>query len=234
MKLSVIIPAYNEENRIAETLKLVKKYLEKQDYDWEIIIVDDGSKDKTRKVVRKMDGFRLNKKRKNKGKGYSVREGMLVASGDYRLFMDADNATKITEIGHFWPWFDKGYDIVVGSRDIKGSKVAVSQVWYKELAGRLGNVLIQIVAVWGIHDTQCGFKVFSKKAAEDVFPLQKIDGFGFDIEDLALAKKMGYKIKEEPIIWHNVEGSKVSLKSYLKVFVDLFKVRWWLWGGKYS
>jgi len=148
--------------------------------------------------------------------------------------MDADNATKITELNHFWQWLDKGYDIVVGSRDMKGSKVAVSQVWYKELAGKMGNVLIQIVAVPGIHDTQCGFKVYSKKATDDIFPKQKLDGFGFDIEDLALARRYDYKIKEEPVTWHNAEGSKVSLKSYLRVFKDLFKVRWWLWTGKYK
>ncbi len=234
MKLSVIIPAYNEQDRIAGTLKSVKNYLEKQDYDYEVIVVDDGSKDNTRKVVRESDGFRLNKERRNRGKGYSVKEGMLMAGGDYRLFMDADNATKITEIKKFWPWFKKGYDVVVGSRDMKGSKVAVSQAWHKELAGKAGNVLIQIVAVWGIHDTQCGFKVYSKKATEAIFPKQKLTGFGFDIEDLALAKKRSLKIKEVPITWHNAEGSKVSLKSYLNVFRDLFKVRWWLWTRKYK
>jgi dolichyl-phosphate beta-glucosyltransferase len=110
----------------------------------------------------------------------------------------------------------------------------VPQAWYKELAGKIGNILIQIVAVPGIHDTQCGFKAFTKKAADKVFKMQKLGGFGFDIEILALFRKYGFKIHEEPITWHNAEGSKVSLKSYLNVFRDLFKVRWWLWTGKYD
>lgn len=234
MKLSVIIPAYNEEKRITKTLESIKEYLNRQDYDWEVLVIDDGSKDKTRDVVEKAEGFKLNKTRKNMGKGYSIKEGMLMAQGDYCLFMDADNATKINELDHFWKYFDEDYDVVIGSRDIKGAKVAVSQAWYKELAGKFGNVLIQIVAVPGIHDTQCGFKIFSKKVVRDVFPIQKLVGWGFDVEVLALAKKFGYKIKEEPITWFNAAGSNVKLSSYLKVFSDLFKVRWWLWTGKYK
>ena len=114
-----------------------------------------------------------------------------------------------------------------------GENVTNIDAWYKELAGKFGNILIQIVAVPGIHDTQCGFKIFSKKVVADVFPIQKLTGWGFDVEVLALAKKFGYKIKEEPITWFNVAGSNVKLSSYLKVFSDLFKVRWWLWTGVY-
>ncbi len=245
MKLSIIIPAYNEEKRITITLNSIKEYLNKQDYDWEAIVVDDGSKDKTREVVKNLDGFVLNEKRENKGKGYSIKEGMLLASGDFCLFMDADNATKINELDHFWKYFDppasrgtsedkSDYDVVIGSRDIKGSKLAVSQAWYKELAGKIGNLLIQIVALPGIHDTQCGFKIFKREVVRDVFPIQKLGGWGFDVEILALAKKFGYKIKEEPITWFNAAGSKVSTGDYLKVFSDLFKVRWWLWTNKYK
>lgn len=248
MRLSVIIPAYNEEKRITTTLRSIKDYLGGQDYDWEVIIVDDGSNDKTREVVQNLNGFVLNKKRENRGKGFSIKEGMLMASGDFCLFMDADNATKINELDHFWKYFgppasltsfgtpeDKsGFDVVIGSRDVKGAKVAVAQAWYKELAGKFGNLLIQIVALPGIHDTQCGFKIFRREVVKKVFPIQKLGGWGFDIEILALAKKFGYKIKEEPITWFNAAGSKVSTGDYLKVFSDLFKVRWWLLTNSYK
>lgn len=238
IRLSVIIPAYNEEERIGPTLESLDRYLKVKDYNSEIIVVANNCTDRTDDIVKEyqekipylvfLDIDECN------GKGCAVKVGMEKAKGEFKLFMDADNATKITEMDHFWPYFEKGYDVVIGSRDIKGAKVAIPQTWYKELAGKIGNVLIQIVAVPGIHDTQCGFKVFSRKSADRIFPLQKLGGFGFDIEILALARKFGFKIKEEPITWHNAEGSKVSLKSYFNVFKDLFKVRWWLWTGKYK
>ncbi|MFA6296627.1 MAG: dolichyl-phosphate beta-glucosyltransferase [Patescibacteria group bacterium] len=239
MKLSVVIPAYNEEKRITKTLESVNEYLTKQDFDYEILVVANNCTDNTDKVV-----LDLKNKIKNlelmdigagiPGKGGAVKVGFLKAQGEYIMFMDADNATKINELDHFWNYFDEGYDIVIGSRDTKGSKVVVSQAWYKELAGKIGNLLIQIVALPGIHDTQCGFKIFKQKVVKDVFPIQKLGGWGFDIEILALAKKFGYKIKEEPITWFNAVGSKVSMGDYLHVFSDLFKVRWWLWTGVYK
>lgn len=250
MRLSVVIPAYNEEKRITKTLESVDAYLTKQDYDYEIIVVANNCTDNTDKVVLDLKNRIKNLELMDigpgiSGKGGAVKEGFLKAQGDFIMFMDADNATRIDELDHFWKYFGppsscgtsedkKGYDVVIGSRDVRGAKVAVSQAWYKELAGKFGNLLIQVVALPGIHDTQCGFKVFKKKVVKDVFPMQKLGGWGFDIEILALARKFGYKIKEEPITWYNAEGSKVSLKDYLKVFGDLFKVRWWLWTGKYN
>jgi len=159
---------------------------------------------------------------------------LLKSQGEYAVFMDADNATRITEIGNFWNYFNKGYSVVFGSRDIEGAKVEVSQSWIKESLGKLGNLLIQIVALPGIKDTQCGFKAFDRKTIDKIFPQLRIFGWGFDIEVLSLAKKYKYKMKELPVAWYNAEGSKVSWKGYLETFRDLFKVRLNLWTGKYK
>lgn len=240
IKLSVVIPAYNEGKRIEKTLGSIDKYLKKQNYNYEIIVVANNCTDNTNEIVKNYKNSVANLrlmdlKNRISGKGGAVREGFLKeAKGSYIMFMDADNATKISELDHFWPQISEGFEVVIGSRDVKGAKVVVPQVWYKELAGKLGNILIRIVAVPGIHDTQCGFKLFSKKAVEKIFPEQKLGGWGFDIEILALARRYGFKIKEESVMWYNAEGSKVSLSDYLKVFIDLFKVRWWLWMGKYK
>lgn len=238
MKLSVVIPAYNEEKRIGKTLESVNEYLSKQDYDYEIVVAANNCTDKTSEVVKSYQNRIKNLKLLDLGKGIpgkggAVKEGFLKARGDFIMFMDADNATKISELDHFWKYFDEGFGVVIGSRDIKGAKVEVAQAWYKELAGKFGNLLIQTVALPGIHDTQCGFKIFTREVVQKVFPIQKLGGWGFDIEILALAKKFGFKIKEEPITWFNAEDSKVGIKAYLKVFIDLFKVRWWLWTKRY-
>jgi glycosyltransferase involved in cell wall biosynthesis len=239
IKLSVIIPAYNEGKRIIKTLESVNDYLKKQTYGYEIIVVANNCTDNTDGIVKSQQGKIANIKLLDlgpgiPGKGGAVKEGFLKAQGEYIMFMDADNATEISELDHFWPQIKAGFDVVIGSRDTKGSKLAKRQTWYRELAGKMGNILIQIVAVPGIKDTQCGFKLFSKKAVEKIFPVQKLGGWGFDIELLALARKHGFKIKEEPVTWHDVSGSKVSLKAYLSVFKDLFKVRWWLWTKGYK
>lgn len=238
IKLSVVIPAYNEGERIIKTLESVDEYLKRQDYSYEIMVVANNCTDNTDDVVKGQQEKIANLKLLDlgpgiPGKGGAVKEGFLKALGSYIMFMDADNATKIDELDHFWPRVKEGNDIVIGSRDIKGSKLDKAQPWYKELAGKMGNVLIQIVAVPGIKDTQCGFKLFSKESADKIFAVQKLGGWGFDIELLALARKYGFKIAEEPVTWHDMAGSKVNLSSYLSVFKDLFKVRWWLWTGVY-
>ncbi|MEK7086813.1 MAG: dolichyl-phosphate beta-glucosyltransferase [Patescibacteria group bacterium] len=237
--LSVVIPAYNEEKRIAGTLKSVFDYLSRQKYFWEVIVVSDGSKDGTAEEVQKFaarhKGFQLIKNLENHGKGYVVRQGMLTAKGERRLFTDADNSTSIEQIENFLPYFEKGYEIVIGSIEIKGAKIVENAQWYRRALGHYSKLLIRVVAgLWSIHDTQRGFKCFTSKAAEDVFSKTKIDRWGFDIEVLALAKRIGYKIKEIPVHWENPGESKVNLKSYFQVLAELFKIRFWLWFNSYK
>ena len=159
---------------------------------------------------------------------------MLEAKGDYRLFTDADNSTAIEQIEKFWPFIKEDYAVVIGSIEIKGAKITEHAQWYRRVLGHWSKYLIRFVAgLWSIRDTQRGFKLFTAKAAQDIFSKAKIDRFGFDIEILALAKKLGYKIKEIPVEWNNPGESKVSLKSYIATFKDLLVVRKNLWTRKY-
>lgn len=238
MYLSVIIPAYNEEKRISSTLLAVDKYLSRQKYEYEILVIGDGATDKTVEIAKNFQNMiknlRVIENKENHGKGFVVRQGMLEAKGDYRLFTDADNSTSVDQIESLLPFFKEGYDVVIGSRAIAGAKINVHQPFYKELFGKTGNKIIQIVAVWGISDTQAGFKCLTAQAAEDIFSRCVIDRWGFDIEVLALARKLGYKIKEVPIVWVNDMASHVKLSGYIQVLLETFKVRWNLITGKYS
>jgi dolichyl-phosphate beta-glucosyltransferase len=236
--LSVVIPAYNEEKRLPKTIKAVVEYLKNQDYSWEVAIVDDGSKDKTADIVREVSvhesRVRLLQYGGNKGKGYAVKYGMTHVSGEYRLFMDADNATTIDHFEQFQTYFKMGFDVVIGSRDVAGADIAVHQPWWKEKLGDLGNLWIQFWAVPGISDTQAGFKVFSGIAAEKVFPVLTIDRWGFDVEALAVARRMGFKISERPIRWVNDADSKVSVSAYIEVLKEVVQVRMNMWKGVYD
>lgn len=237
--LSVIIPAYNEEHRIKSTLEAIFNYLSRQDYSWEAIIVSDGSKDRTAEIVMEFisnkPDFRLIANTQNHGKGYVVRQGMLDAQGGFRLFTDADNSTSIEQIEKFWPHFHEGYDIIIGSIEVFGAKINENAQWYRRLLGKYSKYLIRVVAgLWSVHDTQRGFKCFTAKSARDIFSKTKIDRFGFDIEVLALAKRLGYKIKEIPVVWNNPADSKVTFKSYFEVLKDLLKIRFYLWSNVYK
>lgn len=236
--LSVIIPAYNEETRLPATLKSTINFLKEKPYQWEILVVDDGSKDNTANLVRAMSITQPNVKLlqygTNRGKGYAVRYGMTRGVGEYRLFMDADNSTTIDHFDKFFPYFTHGYDAVIGSRDVAGAKIAVHQAWWKEKLGDLGNLWIQFWAVPGIKDTQAGFKVFTARATNDVFPKLTIDRWGFDVEALAVARHLGYKISEQPIKWVNDPNSKVSPSAYLEVLKEVVQVRLNMWKGVYK
>ncbi len=234
MHLSIIIPAYNEENRISKTLGALDNYLTRQDYECEVIVVSDGSKDKTVEKVKSFEGriknLRIIDNKENKGKGFVVRQGIMEAKGKYRLFMDADNSTSINHIEKAWPLFAEGYEIVIGSRDSKdvsGAKQAISQPFLKRLLGNAGNLMIQILAVPGIWDTQCGFKIFTEKAVADIFPKMRIERWGFDIEILFIARIKGYrkKIGIIPVNWINDPESKVGIKGYIQVFKELLQIR---------
>lgn len=239
MYLSVIIPAYNEEKRIGETLKSIDTYLRRQDYSYEIIVVSDGSKDETPQLVKSLEadinGLRLIDNKENHGKGYVVRQGMMETKGDLRLFTDADNSTSIDHLDKFIPYISQEFDIVIGSIGIAGHKVASgSEPIWRRVAGKIGNLFIQIMAVPGINDTQRGFKLFTAKAVQDIFPRLTITRWGFDVEVLALARKFDYKVKELPVDWKNDPNSKVGLKAYFQVLIETVKIRWNLIIGQYG
>jgi dolichyl-phosphate beta-glucosyltransferase len=238
-KLSVIIPAYNEEHRITKTLLSVGEFLQKQNFSYEILVVIDGAKDQTSAVVKNLQNSIQNLKvldnKENHGKGWVVRQGMLEATGNARLFMDADNSTTIEQVMPMLQKLSMGYDVVIGSIEVKGAQINEHAQWYRRALGHWSKYLIRIVAgLWNIYDTQRGFKLFSEKSAKQIFPQAKIHRFGFDIEILAMAKKFGYKICEMPVVWNNSGESTVSLKSYIEVFIDLLKIRLNLWFGKYK
>lgn len=236
--LSIIVPAYDEAERIPLTLLDVDKKLSNANFSYEILVVNDGSKDNTVEVVEKMSKtiphIKVIDNQKNQGKGGVVRDGMLAAKGQYRIFTDADNSTSIDQFEQMLPFFKEGYEVVIGSRAVKGAQLEPPQPFYRQLLGRMANLVIQIVNIPGVWDTQCGFKAFTAEAAERIFPLTKVNGWGFDIEALALARSLGYRIKEMPVRWVNDAASHVKLSAYLKVFVENVKIRWWLIIGAYS
>lgn len=236
--LSVILPAYNEEARILPSLKIRHQYLENQDYSYELIVVNDGSTDKTSQIVseaiKDWPHFKLIDNKVNKGKGGVVKQGMLAAEGEWRLFMDVDESTTIDEIERLWP-YTKDYQVIIGSRYTEGGKVTKKQPLIRRIISRGGNLLIQILIAWGIKDTQCGFKLFSADATKEIFPLQKMERWSFDMELIAIAKKHGYKIKEVPVIWQEQAGSKLgAAKAAIRSLKDVFVI----WGrkvmGKYN
>jgi len=231
MHLSVVIPAFNEERRLPATLSSVVEYLNGRDYDSEVVVVDDGSFDRTAELVRGWDGGRTalrliaHPDGANHGKGATVRRGFARSTGDFRIFMDADNSTTINQIETFWPFFDQGFDVVIGSRDVAEAKVLVHQSWHKELGGKVGNLVIQMLAAPGIKDTQAGFKMFTAACIEDLLPCLRIDRWGFDVELIAAARHRGFRVKEAPIRWVNSPDSKVPPNAYLQVMAEVWKVR---------
>lgn len=260
--LSVIIPEKNEIERLPLTLIDIDRHLSEADYSYEILVVDGVSTDGTPELVERFKDLIANLKlirlEEDLGKGGGVKKGMLEAQGQYRLFTDADNSTSIDQFNNMLPYFSagggsspkadaplehaaggkQGYDIVIGSRAIKGAKLDPPQSLFKRLLGKAGNLFIQIVLLPGIWDTQCGFKCFREEVALKVFPLQKNVGkppwgFGFDAEVLALAKRMGYKIKEMPVHWVNDPFSTVTPAVYFAVLFETVKVRYWLWRNAY-
>mgnify|MGYP000161339298 CR=1 FL=1 len=234
--ISVVIPAYNEELRIEPTLRSIRDYIDSQSvYDFEVIIVDDGSTDQTLKVARLFEDtlpLRIESLEVNQGKGGAVRHGMLISKGDFVLFMDADNSTEISHLEEFIPYMED-FAVVIGSRDLADSQVEKHQSWTKELSGRLGNMLIQSLALRGIHDTQCGFKLFSREAVDIIFSRMSINRWGFDIEALVVADYHSLPIKELPVRWINDERSNVKWTAYPMVMTELCMIQWKKFKGNY-
>lgn len=237
MHLSVIIPCRNEKKRIGKTLERIRAYLSQQNYDWEIIVVDNGSKDGTAGVLEKYKKNIPNMlilTEKSHGKGWAVKQGMLSAKGDYRLFTDADNSTDIAQVEKLLEYakgegrdnVGNSYDVVISSRKVRGAVLTKPQPWYRVW---LGNIFIfftsYIVPLGGIKDTQNGFKLFTRKSAEKIFPYQTIYHWAFDVEILALARIFGFKIKEVPITWVNDEDSRIDLKGMVRMAYDILLIR---------
>ena len=229
--LSIIVPAYNEEKRLGATLKRMLAYFDTQGYPFEILVVDDGSTDATVEVASKVAALRpqvrLLAYQPNHGKGYAVRYGMLRAQGERVLFSDADLATPIEEVEKLIARLDEGCDIAIGSRDVAGSQLIKRQSILREMGGRAFNKLVQLIAVPGIHDTQCGFKLFTQAAAQTVFSRCRIDHFAFDVEALYLAVRIfDLRVAEVPVRWMHQEGSKVRfLRDGWRMLKTLFRIR---------
>jgi glycosyltransferase involved in cell wall biosynthesis len=237
--LSIVIPAYNEEKRLPASLDKILEYLRARRWEFiEILVVDDGSTDGTAALVEsyraKAPAIRLVSNPGNRGKGFAVRNGMLAARGDWRLFTDSDLSAPIEELDKLIEAAERHKaDVAFGSRAVDRSLVSVHQPWSREVSGRIFNLIMRTLTGLPHRDTQCGFKLYRGEAAREVFTRQKLDGFGFDVEDLFIAKRLGLPALEVPVRWADVEGTRVSLKTGLRAFSDLLVIRWNQLRGRY-
>ena len=235
--LSIVVPAYNEENRLRKTLPEFLKFLADSKKPVEIVFVNDGSSDDTSKVIRKategLPNSRLIGLPANRGKGAAIREGMLSARGTFRIFADADNSTPIWQAEKLLKAADER-TVVIGSRYVSGSQIKIKQPFYRVVGSRFLNLIIRIILLPDIKDTQCGFKLFPQRAVEEIFPKIRLTRFSFDLEVLALAKEFGYRIKEVPIEWKDSPHSTVDpVKDGLKLLRDAIRVKIHLMRGDY-
>lgn len=235
--LSVVIPAYNEELRIVPTIGAIASYVSEMGFPWELVLADDGSRDTTVELVRGLGlvNCRVLVAEKNGGKGSAVRRGMLDARGKYILFDDADNSTPIEEISNLLHKVDvEGYDIAVGSRAADGAQEAHKGLVRQTMSNGLRTINRHVMRI-PVRDTQCGFKLFTRAAAQRLYRAQTIMGFSFDLEILYLASKMGYKIAEVPVAWVDAPGSKLDTSKEAQRFVkDLCRIKWNDWRGVYA
>jgi glycosyltransferase involved in cell wall biosynthesis len=237
LTLSIVIPAYNEERRLPSTLEIILAWLDQGPYrDAEVLVIDDGSNDKTAAVVESRAAteprLRLIRNPGNRGKGYAIRHGMLKAKGDWILFTDADLSAPIDEFPKLLAAAEaQGAAIAIGSRALDRSLIGVHQSQWREVSGIVFNQIMRMITGLPFADTQCGFKLFRRDAAQRVFPLQRLDGFSFDVEDLFVARTLGIHTIEVPVRWNNVEGTKVGMLQGIASFLDLLRIRWsWLQG----
>jgi len=239
VRYSIVIPAYNESRRIERSLQKVLAYLAHQRWDVEVIIVNDGSRDNTADIVRRyVDAnpvLRLIENPGNRGKGYSVRNGMLHARGDVMLFSDADFSAPIEEAPKLFEQIEAGADVAIGSRWIRTEVQTHKQSLHRQLFGRVFNLALRLALGLRFKDTQCGFKAFSRRAADTIFPLQKIERWGFDPELIFLAEKKGFKVVEVPVRWAHEQGGSIHpIRDGLRMLLEVLKVRWYWTAGKYT
>lgn len=236
---SIILPAYNEGVRIGDTLAKVLAYSKKRGWDAEVLVVNDGSTDNTCEIVRSYAVnnplLRLIDNPGNRGKGYSVRHGMLRARGDILLFSDADLSSPIEEADKLFAAIEDGADIAIGSRWLKPELQAQRQPLLRQILGRVFNLALRMILGLNYKDTQCGFKAFSRRAAQAIFPLQQIERWGFDPEILYLAKRFGFSIQEVPVVWSHREGTRINpLRDGMRMFAEVLRIRRNAFRGKYS
>jgi dolichyl-phosphate beta-glucosyltransferase len=237
--ISIVIPAYNENSRIRPTLDEIVRYSKERNWDVEIVVVDDGSRDDTAQIIREYGQFhpqiRLVENPGNHGKGYSVRNGMLHARGDVCLFTDADLSSPVGEAQKLFDAIASGSDIAIGSRWLRAELQTERQPLYRQFLGRIFNLVLRVVLGLNFADTQCGFKAFRREAAQKIFPLQRIERWGFDPEILFLARKLGFTVKEVPVIWAHSEGTRLHpFRDGLRMFVEVLHTRWNSIKGAYT
>ena len=232
--ISIIIPAYNEAQRLPGTMQKVREYLGRSAWEFvEIVVVDDGSRDGTAEAARAA-GARVLANPGNRGKGYTVRHGMLEATGEWLLFTDADLSAPIAELDKLWCAAEREQARVpIGSRAVDRSLIGVRQPFFREAMGRVFNLVMRVTTGLPFQDTQCGFKLFEARAAREIFGRQRLEGFGFDVEVLYIARWLGYRAVEVPVRWNDAAGTKVSLWRGMTAFLDPLKVRWNAVTGKY-
>lgn len=235
--LSLVIPAYNEESRISDTISSVTTFLDSRSFDWELIIANDGSTDDTAAIVRryvKLDARVKHVTLPHGGKGWAVRKGMLEAKGRYRFLCDADLSMPIEQLPRFLPPECPPCEVVIASREAVGA-CRIGEPWTRHLMGRVFNIFAQFIVLPGISDSQCGFKCFTDVAATKLFSLQRLDGFGFDVELLFLSRRLGMRVTEVPISWYYNTGGKVRpIQDSIKMIGDLLFIRWTCFKGRYK
>jgi len=225
--LSIVIPAYNEENRLPRTLRQVFAFLEKETYTYEVLVIENGSTDRTLEIAREFASNHSNLRvfhEEQRGKGYAVRRGMLEARGEFRFICDADLSMPIEEVNNFLPSLLNGFEIAIGSREAPGA-IRYNEPTYRHWGGRAINFAIRLLILPGLNDTQCGFKCFRAANAEALFRQQTLNGWSFDIEILYLAKRHGDRIKEIPIHWYYESESKVNaVRDAIHIVSDIFRI----------
>jgi dolichyl-phosphate beta-glucosyltransferase len=236
---SIVIPAYNEGTRLGATLEKVLAYVHARSWDAEVIVVNDGSRDNTAEIVKtlaaKDPALRLLENPGNRGKGYSVRNGMLNARGHIVLFSDADLSSPIEEAPKLFGALEQGADIAIGSRWLRAETQTQRQPLHRQIFGRIFNLMLRITLGLKFKDTQCGFKAFKQPAVHAIFPLQKIERWGFDPETLFLARKFKFKVQEIPVAWGHSGGARIHpLVDGSRMFIEMLRIRWYDLTGKYD
>jgi dolichyl-phosphate beta-glucosyltransferase len=236
IRLSVVVPAYNEERRLAATLRTLRDFLKEQPWDWEVRLIDDGSDDRTAEIAESFSASEprvIVQREPHRGKGGTVKAGLLAARGGYRFICDADLSMPVTELPRFLPPALSNFDVAIGSREGSGAR-RVSEPFHRHLMGRLFNYAVQLMALPGIQDSQCGFKMFTAAAVDAIFPFVTVDGWAFDVEVLTIARLRRLRIVEVPIEWHYREESRLSmLGDGLTMLGQIFRIKWRAIRGQY-